>query len=115
MTLVVAAAAAVILGEYELAGARPLYADVIVGLAVGEVLATLLRRGDRYLLGAAALVTEAGLVWGTWISTGRDLGSASTTAWIGIVLGTLAAPLWLTTAGRRGARTPDGPAPAPGG
>lgn len=115
VALLSTALAAVILGEYELSGARPLYAGVIFGLAVGEVLATLLRRADRYLLGAAALLAQAGLVWATWISTGRDLGAASATAWIGIVLGAAAAPLWLTSAGRRGARTPDEPAPAPGG
>jgi len=112
---VVAALAAVILGEYELSGARPLYAGAIFGLAVGEVLATLVRRADPYLLGAAALLAEAGLVWATWISTGRDLGLASGTAWAGVVIGTVAAPLWLTSAGRRGASTPDEPAPAPGG
>jgi len=110
----VAALGAVILGEYELSGARPLYAGVIFGLAVGEVLATLLRRRDPYLLPAAALVAEAGLVWATWISTGRDLGQASGTAWVGVLLGAVAAPLWLTTAGRRGASSPDGSAPAPG-
>lgn len=115
LAALVAALGAVILGEYELAGARPLYAGVIFGLAVGEVLATLLRRRDPYLLGAAALLSQAGLVWATWISTGRDLGLASGTAWAGIVLGAVAAPLWLTSAGRRGARSPDEPAPTPGG
>lgn len=112
---VVAAIGAVILGEYELNGARPLYAGAIFGLAVGEVLATLVRRADRYLLGASALLAEAGMVWATWISTGRDLGLASGTAWAGVVIGTIAAPLWLTSAGRRATRTPDAPAPAPGG
>ena len=115
VTAAVAALGAVILGEYELTGARPLYAGVIFGLAVGEALATLLRRHDRYLLAAAALLAEAGLVWATWISTGRDLGLAAGTAWAGVVLGAVAAPLWLTSAGRRGARNPDEPAPAPGG
>lgn len=111
----VAALGAVILGEYELRGARPLYAGAIFGLAVGEVLATLVRRADPYLLAAAALLAEAGLVWATWISTGRDLGLASGTAWAGIVIGTVTAPLWLTSAGRRATRSPDEPAPAPGG
>ena len=112
---VVAALGAVILGEYELVGLRPVLAGVLFGVVVGEVLATLARRGDAYLLGAAALLAEAGLVWATWISTGRDLGLAAGTAWAGVVAGALAAPLWLRSAGRRGARTADGSAPAPGG
>ena len=111
---VVAVAAAVVLGEYELVGGRALAAGVVFGIVVGEVLATLLKRADPYLLGAAALVAEAGLVWAVWISTGRDLGEASSTAWVAVALGAAAAPLWLRTAGRRGARTPDEPAPAPG-
>lgn len=111
----VAALGAVILGEYELAGLRPLLAGLLFGVTVAEVVATLARRADPYLLGAAALLTEAGLVWATWISTGRELGLATPTAWIGVVLGTVVAPLWLRTADRRGARIQDGPAPAPGG
>ena len=111
----VAALGAVILGEYELVGLRPVLAGLLFGVTVGEVLATLARTTDRYLLGAAALLAQAGLVWATWISTGHDLGAASPTAWAGVVAGTAAAPLWLRTAGRRAGRTPDGPAPAPGG
>ena len=111
----VAFVAAVILGEYELVGLRPILAGVLFGVVVGEVLATVARRPDPYLLGAAALLAEAGLVWATWISTGRDLGLAAGTAWGGVVAGAVAAPLWLRSAGRRGARSPDEPAPAPGG
>lgn len=112
---VVAGLAAVVLGEYELVGSRALLSGLIFGVAVGEVLATLVRRSDAYLLGAAALLAEAGLVWATWISTGRDLGEAAPVAWVAVALGAAAAPLWLRTAGRRGARSPDEPAPAPGG
>lgn len=115
--LVVAALGAVILGEYELAGTRPLLAGVLFGVAVAEVIASVARTtdGDVRLLAAAALVTEAGLVWATWISTGHELDLASGTAWAGIVLGSGASPLWLRSAGRRGGRTPDGTTPAPVG
>lgn len=115
VAVLVAALCAVILGEYELAGLRPLLAGLLFGVVVAEVVATLARRVDPYLLAASALVTEAGLVWATWISTGRDLGLAAPSAWAGVVVGTVTAPLWLRTADRRGARTPDEPAPAPGG
>ncbi len=115
--LVVAALGAVILGEYELAGARPLLAGVLFGVAVAEVITSVARSvdGDVRLLAASALVTEAGLVWATWISTGHELDLASGTAWLGIVLGSVASPLWLRSAGRRGERSLDGTAPTPVG
>jgi hypothetical protein len=115
--LAVAALGAVILGEYELAGARPLLAGLLFGVTVAEVMATVARPSgdDPHLLAAAALVAEAGLVWATWISTGHELRSAAVTAWGGIVVGSLAAALWLRSAARRAPRTRDETAPAPGG
>lgn len=115
VALVVAAIGALLVGEQPLTGYRPLLAGALFGVAVGEVIASISRRSDPELRAAAALVAQAGLVWGTWISNGRDLGDASGSAWVGIVVGAVAAPLWLTSAGPRGARSPDGPAPAPGG
>ncbi len=116
LALLVAALGAVILGEYELVGLRPVLAGLLFGVTIGEVVASVARvgRDDVHLLGAAALVAEAGLVWATWISTGHDLGRASTTAWLGIVAGAVAAPGWLRTAGRRAGHSPDATAPAPG-
>ena len=105
VALVVAALGAVILGEYELAGARPILAGLLFGITIAEVLATLARPWAREpeLWAAAALITEAGLVWAAWISTGRELDQADPTAWLGIAVGLLAAPIWLRSAGRRGA------------
>ncbi|HVF31675.1 MAG TPA: hypothetical protein VM933_01450 [Acidimicrobiales bacterium] len=109
VALVVAALGAVILGEYELAGARPILAGLLFGITIAEVLATLARpwAGEAPLWGAAALITEAGLVWATWISTGHELHLAAGTAWAGIVVGILAAPSWLRSAGRRGSLAGD--------
>lgn len=110
VALVAAALGAVILGEYELSGARGVLTGLLFGVGVAEVMATVLRDAgtDRRLLAAAALVTEAGLVWASWISTGHELHLAPAAAWAGLVLGTVAAPLWLRSAGRRGAHIPDG-------
>jgi hypothetical protein len=117
VALVAAAIGAVILGEYPLDGARPILAGFLFGISVAELLATVTRSSasDPELWAASALITEAGLVWATWISTGHELELASSTAWIGIGVGILAAPLWLRSAGRRAAHTTDGTAPAPGG
>ncbi len=115
--LVAAALGAVILGEYELAGIRPLLAGLLFGVAVAEIIASVAGRvdADPRLLAASALIAEAGLVWATWISTGHELDLAGTSAWSGIVIGTVAAPLWLRTGGRRGGRSSIGPGPSPGG
>ena len=104
VALAVAALGAVILGEYPLAGTRPLVAGLVFGVAIAEVLATLARSwaGRVELWAAAALITEAGLVWATWISTGHELADAAATAWLGIAVGVVASPLWLRSAGRRG-------------
>jgi hypothetical protein len=117
VAIVVAAIGAVILGEYELAGYRPLLAGALFGVTVGEVIASIARfaNDDPRLMFASALVAGAGLVWATWISTGHHLDLAPATAWGGIVVGSLAAPLWLRSAGRRGGRNQDGAAPVPGG
>lgn len=104
--LLAATLGAIILGEYELAGIRPLFAGLLFGVAVAEIIASVARPSDDWsLLAAAALITEAGLVWATWISTGRELDLASGTAWAGVIVGTVAAPLWLKSAGRRGERS----------
>jgi hypothetical protein len=105
VALAVAALGAVILGEYELAGTRPILAGFLFGITVAEVLASMARSAAREpeLWAAAALITEAGLVWATWISTGHELDTAATTAWLGIGVGIVASPYWLRSAGRRGA------------
>lgn len=115
--LVAAALGAVILGEYELAGVRPLLAGLLFGVAVAEIIASVAGpvEVDPRLLAASALIAEAGLVWATWISTGHELDLAGASAWSGIVIGTVAAPLWLRIGGRRGGRSSTGPGPTPGG
>lgn len=117
VAMAVAILGAVILGEYELHGARPLLAGLLFGVTVGEVIATVARpdADDPYLPAAAALVTEAGLVWAIWISTGHDLGMAQRTAWFGLTIGVGAAAIWVRSAGRRAARIRDETAPAPAG
>ena len=109
VALLVATVGAVILGEYELTGFRPVLAGVLFGVTVAEVVATVARSADVRLRAAAALITEAGLVWATWISTAHELDQAAFTAWVGVVAGAGAAPAWLKNAGRRGAHTPAEP------
>lgn len=115
--LLAATLGAIILGEYELVGIRPLLAGLLFGVAVAEIIASVARPtvDDPELLAASALIAEAGLVWATWISTGHELDLASGSAWAGVAVGTIAAALWLKSAGRRGERSRIDPGPSPGG
>jgi hypothetical protein len=106
---------AVILGEYELVGYRPIVAAAVFGAAIAELVATIHREPDAYLLSAVALLAEGALVWATWISTGHHLDLAAGTAWVGVAVGAISAALWLRSAGRRGVRSSDTTGPAPGG
>ncbi|MEA3076561.1 MAG: hypothetical protein QOF60_1469 [Actinomycetota bacterium] len=113
LALAVAAFGAVVLGEYDLSGTTPLVAGALFGIAVAEVAVTVAHSSDGYLQAAVALVTEAGLVWATWISSGHHLDLASATAWVGIALGSAIAPLWIRSVGRRGERSRGGEGPSP--
>ena len=115
--LLAAGIGAVILGEYPLVGVRALLAGLVFGVTVAELMADVARPGpdETYLAFAAAMITEGGLVWATWISTGHRLGDASTAAWLGVAVGMVAALIWFRSAARRGAHIPDAAAPSPGG
>ena len=103
----VAAAGAVILGEYELAGVTALVAGPALGVLLAETVAAVVRReGDDYLAGSVALLTQAALVWSAYISTGHRLDLAPTETWAAVVVGALAGAMWLRSAARRGRSTP---------
>jgi hypothetical protein len=105
----VAAIGALMLGEQPLEGLTVLLAGVLFGMAVAEVVVSVARHGDVYLAIAAALLTEAGMVWALYIETGHNLGDAPIEAWIAVVLGGVSAGLWLRTAARRARHTPSAP------
>jgi hypothetical protein len=115
--LLAASIGAVILGEYPLVGFRALLAGLVFGVTVAELMAGVARPGpdEQYLPFSAAMLTEGGLVWATWISTGHELDTASTAAWLGIGVGMLSSLLWFRSAARRGASIRDAAAPSPGG
>ncbi|GAC1589598.1 MAG: hypothetical protein NVS3B21_06360 [Acidimicrobiales bacterium] len=114
MALVVAALAAalgaLILGEYEQAGATPYIAGVLFGLAVAELVLTVAHRGTVPLAAGAALVSAGGLGWAAWISSGSGIAPVPAVAYAGVSLGAIVAGAWVAVSGRgRGPRSTTGP------
>jgi hypothetical protein len=97
---------AVILGEYQYEGTTPFLAGGLLGLFLAELVSSIARRGDVYLMAATALLVEACLVWALWISTGHRLDLAAGEAWFGIAFGMAAAAYWVRSAGQRPHRSP---------
>lgn len=89
----VAAAAALLLGEYPFDGLIVLGSGVLAGLLVAEAVVSV---GDWRGPGpaaAAALLAAAGLAWAGWIAEGHDLGRVAPEGWLAVVLGAAAAGL----------------------
>lgn len=101
-----AAAGAVLLGEQPLEGFTALVAGALFGTALAELIVSIARYGDAYLGAAAALLTEAGIVWALYIETGHDLDAAAPEAWFAIVVGAVTAVVWLRTSARRVRHSP---------
>ena len=100
---------AVILGEYVYEGTTPFLAGGLLGFFMAEMVTSIAKAGDVYLMAATALLVEACLVWALWISTGHRLDLAAGEAWAGIVFGMAVGAYWVRSAGRRPQRTPARP------
>lgn len=87
---VLAALAAVILGEYNFSGAVPWVAGVAVPAIVGEATALVAGepiRPETWLVVAA--LSAGGLAWGAWISEGGGLSPIPLGGWVAVALGAL--------------------------
>lgn len=96
----------VVLGEYVYEGTTPFLTAGLLGFVLAEIVTSIARGGDVYLMAATALLVEACLVWALWISTGHRLDLAAFEAWLGIAFGMAAAAFWVRSAGRRPRRSP---------
>lgn len=94
-----AAAGAVILGEYPLAGLTGVIAGALFGLAVGEIVLSVGSaswRGREPLgMAGVAVFTAAGLVWSGWISAGHLWSDVPKALWVGVVVGAALGGWWL--------------------
>lgn len=93
---------ALILGEYDMAGATPFVSGVLFGLVVAELVLTIAKpRPARSTAAAAVAAPGLGMVWAVWISAGRSWHYVPGGAWAGVALAPVAAAFWLRTGRRR--------------
>lgn len=89
----VAAFAALLLGEYPFSGATPWVAGVLLGFVVAEILVSI-GRSRGLLFGALAAAFSAGaLLWAGWISAGDGKQPFPAMAWVAAALAIVAAVL----------------------
>ncbi len=89
----VAAAAALLLGEYPFEGLIVLGSGLLVGLLVAETVVSIGNWRGLAAAVACAALAAAGLVWAGWIAEGHDLGRVAPEGWLAVVLGAAAAGL----------------------
>lgn len=111
----VAAAGAVMLGEYALIGVTPYVAAVLFAVVIAELLRSVAGHSSVALVAGAAGLTVAGLLWAAWIQAARDWSYVPGATWASAVLGAAVAALWVRSSGRRGANTTSEPGRPPGG
>lgn len=106
----VAAAGAVVLGEYAFAGPAVVGAGALLGLFVAEAALTVAGTGGRPFAAGLGGLTVAGLLWAAWIATGHRLGEVPASGWLAVAVGGAAAFLrtlwWRTPAHTRPEPTP---------
>lgn len=106
----VAAVGALLLGEYNFSG-WPIFAGcVLLGLFVSETVVSAGGRRGPQAGAVSALLAGAGLTWGAWISSGRELSQLPSEGWIAVGLGAAAAGLMALSPWRAGGnrRAPSG-------
>ncbi|MGI8492478.1 MAG: hypothetical protein ACR2KC_04330 [Acidimicrobiales bacterium] len=82
--LVLAGAAAVILGEYPFTGWTPYLAAAIVPLVLWGALSAIVDRPGPSPWVAAGVLSSGGLAWAVWISTGHGLDPVPAGGWAAI-------------------------------
>ncbi len=97
---------ALVLGEYEMGrGATPLFAGVLFGLAVGEVLVVVGRDPGPATASAGGFLAFGGMTLAVVLSTSRDVRFAEVEAWIGVALAAAVSWFWVRSAARLGRRS----------
>jgi hypothetical protein len=85
--IAIAAAGALILGEYQFTWTLGPVAGVLFGLFVAEAVASVSRERGYAWSAFVAACSAGGLVWGGWISIRRTGHGLPAAAWIAVALG----------------------------
>ena len=96
-----AAVGALILGEYEFAGATPFIAGVLFGLAVAEMMITVAKASTMRMAGWAAVMGGGGILVAAWISSGRGIAPMPGVGYLAAGLAALVAGGWIVAPSRR--------------
>jgi hypothetical protein len=89
----VAAAAALLLGEYPFDGLLVLGSGLLVGLLVAETVISVGNWRGPVPGVACAVLAAVGMVWAGWIAEGHELGRIAAEGWVAVVVGAAAGGL----------------------
>lgn len=108
LAAVIAAVAALVLGEYELSVVAGIVAGVLVGLALAEATLAVLRSPARTVVAAVAVLAAGAMVWAGFITVRHRDEAIPAAAWVGAAAG--AAAVWLRAGSARsgGSGSPTG-------
>ena len=98
---VVAAAAALVLGDYPLSGSVPWVAALLIPLLIGVAMTLVDSRHRTALWAATGPLAAASVGWGVWIASGRGLDPVPSAAWVAIGLALVWPPSWAAFEWRR--------------
>ena len=82
----VAALAALIMGEYELTLPTAAATGLVLGFGLPEVVLGIARWRGAVPAGAGALLAGGSLLWAAWIGAGEGLEPVRGTAWAGVAI-----------------------------
>ena len=97
----VAAAAALILGEYELKGVMAVVAGILFGVVIAEVMVAIDKHPSLAVALLSGVYAAIAMAWSGWIAAGRTWHYFGRSRWIALVVAAVVAPLWIRSAGRR--------------
>ena len=93
LSAVAAVLGAFVLGEYEFDGALPVFAGVLFGLVLGEIVVSVGKLRTIPIAVLCGLEAFGGLVWAGWISAGEGIEPIPGGAWLAAALGLVAGAL----------------------
>lgn len=102
LSAIAAVLGAFVLGEYEFDGALPVFAGLLFGLVLGEIVVSVGKLRTVPIAIVCGLEAFGGLVWAGWISAGEGIEPIPGGAWLAGALGLVAGAVRVAGLRRRG-------------